>query len=106
MGGYDDISAEIPDPEAEQPEDWDTEEDGEWEAPMIDNPEYKGEWKAPMIGNPDYEGEWVHPVIANAEYKPETYAKYASLTTVGFELDGEQGLDLRQHPRDGRRRVR
>ena len=28
--GYDDIPAEIPDPEAEQPEDWDAEEDGEW----------------------------------------------------------------------------
>merc|ERR1712178_287865 len=46
--------------------------DGEWEAPMIDNPEFKGEWKAPMI--------------ANADYKPESYAKYPTLTTVGFEL--------------------
>merc|ERR1712167_509291 len=55
-----------------QPEDWDTEEDGEWEAPMIDNPDYKG--------------EWVHPMIANADYKPESYAKYPELTTVGFEL--------------------
>merc|ERR1711998_529065 len=63
-----------------------TEEDGEWEAPMIDNPEYKGEWKAPMIDNPDYKGEWVHPMVANADYKPETYAKYPELTTVGFEL--------------------
>merc|ERR1711998_238623 len=63
-----------------------TEEDGEWEAPMIDNPEYKGEWKAPMIDNPDYKGEWVHPMIANADYKPESYAKYPKLTTVGFEL--------------------
>ena len=31
----------IPDPEATKPEDWDDEMDGEWEAPMIDNPEYK-----------------------------------------------------------------
>ena len=38
------------------------------------------------IDNPDYKGEWVHPMIANAEYKPDTYAKFASLTTVGFEL--------------------
>merc|ERR1712046_362418 len=28
----------------------------------------------------------VHPVIANADYKPETYAKYPELTTIGFEL--------------------
>ena len=27
---------------AKKPDDWDDEEDGEWEAPMIDNPEYKG----------------------------------------------------------------
>lgn len=31
----------IPDPEATKPEDWDDEMDGEWEAPMIDNPEFK-----------------------------------------------------------------
>ena len=31
----------IADPEAKKPEDWDDEMDGEWEAPMIDNPEYK-----------------------------------------------------------------
>jgi len=84
--GYDDIAPEIPDPDAETPEDWDAEEDGEWEPPMIDNPEFKGEWKAPMIDNPDYKGEWVHPMVANADYAPETYAKYSSLTTVGFEL--------------------
>jgi len=84
--GYDDIPSEIPDPEAEQPEDWDEEEDGEWEAPMIDNPEFKGEWKPAMVDNPAYKGEWVHPMVANAEYKPDTYGKFPSLTTVGFEL--------------------
>lgn len=31
----------IPDPDAKKPEDWDDEIDGEWEAPMIDNPDYK-----------------------------------------------------------------
>merc|ERR1719329_1138137 len=35
--GYDDIPKTIPDPEAEKPEDWDEEDDGEWEAPEIDN---------------------------------------------------------------------
>merc|ERR1712048_1037139 len=32
----------IVDPAAKKPDDWDDEEDGDWEAPMIDNPEYKG----------------------------------------------------------------
>merc|ERR1712100_79079 len=76
----------IVDAAAKKPDDWDEDEDGEWEPPMIDNPEFKGEWKAPMIENPDYVGAWVHPMVANADYKPETYAKYAPLTTVGFEL--------------------
>merc|ERR1711916_214614 len=38
--GYDDIAETIVDPDAEMPEDWDEELDGEWEAPMIDNPDY------------------------------------------------------------------
>jgi len=47
--GYDDIQAEIPDPDAAKPDDWDDEDDGEWEAPMIDNPDYKGPWKPKMV---------------------------------------------------------
>jgi calreticulin len=84
--GYDDIPRELPDPDAEVPEDWDTEEDGEWEPPTIDNPAFKGEWSAPMVDNPAYKGEWEHPVIANPAYAPATYAKFKALTTVGFEL--------------------
>ena len=39
------------------------EEDGEWEAPLIDNPACKppggcGEWTPPKISNPDYKGKW------------------------------------------------
>merc|ERR1712233_130090 len=32
----------------------DDEEDGEWQAPQIDNPDYKGAWVHPEIDNPDY----------------------------------------------------
>merc|ERR1711959_137412 len=46
--------AKIVDPDAKKPDDWDDEDDGEWEAPMIDNPDYKGEWKPKMIDNPEY----------------------------------------------------
>merc|ERR1712244_52697 len=45
---------EMDDPDATKPDDWDDEEDGEWQAPQIDNPEYKGEWKPDRIDNPDY----------------------------------------------------
>merc|ERR1712048_1250337 len=44
----------IVDADAKQPEDWDEEEDGEWEAPMIDNPAFKGIWEAKKIDNPEY----------------------------------------------------
>merc|ERR1719382_538783 len=53
--GYDDIPSQIPDPDATKPDDWDDEDDGEWEAPLIDNPEYKGEWTPAQITNPDFE---------------------------------------------------
>merc|ERR1719305_569623 len=68
---YDDIPKQVPDPEASKPDDWDDEDDGEWEAPMIDNKEYKGEWKAKQIDNPAYKGEWEHPMIANPDYKED-----------------------------------
>lgn len=87
--GYDDIAEEIPDPEAEKPDDWDDEDDGEWEAPMIDNPDFKGPWKPKMIDNPDYKGKWVHPMIDNPDYKydDEMYKVCKDgCTHVGFEL--------------------
>lgn len=86
--GWDDVPAKIPDPEATEPEDWDEEEDGEWEAPLIDNPEYKGEWTPTMIDNPDYKGPWVHPEIPNPEYEEDesVYAVCNPCSHVGFEL--------------------
>lgn len=49
-----DKAEHIPDPDATKPEDWDDEMDGEWEAPMIDNPDYKGVWSPKQIDNPNY----------------------------------------------------
>merc|ERR1739845_337845 len=73
--GYDDIPEEIPDPDARKPDDWDDEDDGEWEAQMIDNPAYKGPWDHPMIPNPDY------------VYDNSMYAVCANgCTHIGFEL--------------------
>merc|ERR1712125_79556 len=58
----------IVDPEAKKPDDWDDEEDGEWEAPMKDNPAYKGDWTGKRISNPAYKGFWEAKKIANPEY--------------------------------------
>jgi len=87
--GWDDVPKEISDPDAKKPEDWDDEDDGEWEAPMIDNPDYKGEWKPKMIDNPDYKGPWEHPMVDNPEYKyNEDMYKVCrdGCTHVGFEI--------------------
>jgi len=87
--GWDDIPATIPEEGAEIPEDWDVEEDGEWEPPMVPNPEYKGEWKAKQIENPDYKGEWEHPMIPNPDFVDDktVYDVCANgCGFVGFEL--------------------
>merc|ERR1712178_611218 len=72
---------------AKKPGDWDDEEYGEWEAPMIDNPEYKGEWSVKKISNPAYKGVWEAKKIANPEYvdDDELY-KYADFGFFGFDL--------------------
>ena len=63
-------------------------QDGEWEAPLIDNPAYKGPWKAKTIPNPDYKGEWEHPEIPNPDYKDdkELYLRCKDCKYIGFEL--------------------
>jgi len=85
--GWDDIPAKIADPEASKPDDWDEDLDGDWEAPLIDNPEYKGEWEAPLIDNPAYKGPWVHPKVPNPAFfeDKEVYHR-GKLEYVGIEL--------------------
>ena len=74
QGWLDDEPELVPDPEARMPEDWDEEEDGEWEAPMIENPRCQeaagcGEWEQPTKKNPKYKGKWEPPMIDNPLYK-------------------------------------
>merc|ERR1711935_873461 len=84
--GYDDIPAQIADPDATKPEDWDDEDDGEWEPPLIDNPEFKGEFMAKKIENPAYKGEWSPKQIANKDYvKGEQLAAFDA-KYIGYEL--------------------
>merc|ERR1719238_2408760 len=77
----------IVDEEAKKPDDWDDEEDGEWEAPMKDNPDYKGDWKAKRISNPEYKGVWEAKKIDNPEYvdDDEIY-KFDEFGFIGFDL--------------------
>merc|ERR1719173_32524 len=75
------------DSEAKKPDDWDDEEDGEWEAPMKDNPAYKGDWNVKRISNPAYKGFWEAKKIANPEYEDDdALYKYADFGFIGFDL--------------------
>merc|ERR1711948_72209 len=77
----------IVDDEAKKPDDWDDEEDGEWEAPMKDNPAYKGDWSVKRISNPEYKGIWTAKKIANPEYEDDdSVYKYADFGFIGFDL--------------------
>merc|ERR1719506_2910681 len=77
----------IIDPEAKKPDDWDDEEDGEWEAPMIDNPDYHGEWSVKRISNPAYKGFWEAKKIANPEYEDDDKVYlYEDFGFIGFDL--------------------
>merc|ERR1712176_1496092 len=77
----------IVDPEAKKPDDWDDDEDGEWEAPMKDNPAYKGEWYVKRISNPAYKGFWEAKKIANPEYEDDDKLyKYDAFGFIGFDL--------------------
>lgn len=91
--GYDDIPEKIPDSQAVQPEDWNEEDDGKWEPPLLLNTEYEGPWSPQMIDNPDYKGAWEHPMIDNPEYvyDDDMHSVCASesrtgCTHIGFEL--------------------
>jgi len=49
-------NGKVSDETSKQPDDWDVEEDGDWEAPMIDNPACAvgcGKWEPPQILNPE-----------------------------------------------------
>merc|ERR1712178_534797 len=89
---------EISDPDDKKPDDWDDEEDGEWEAPMKDNPEYKGEWYPKRISNPAYKGIWEAKKIANPEYEDDdTVYKYTDFGFLGFDLWQVKGGTIFAH---------
>ncbi|XP_030375550.1 calnexin-like [Scaptodrosophila lebanonensis] len=96
----------IPNPTAQKPDDWDAEIDGEWEAPLVDNPacekaagcgkwkaplipnqEYKGKWRAPMIDNPNYQGKWAPRKIPNPDFYEDLKPfEMTPINAVGLEL--------------------
>ena len=53
----------VPDPDAEKPEEWSDEDDGDWVPPSIPNPKCEeapgcGPWVRPKKANADYKGKW------------------------------------------------
>jgi len=81
------------DPAAKKPSDWDTEEDGEYEKPMIKNPAFQGEWVAGRIYNKEFKGPYHYKRIDNPEYaggEKEVY-KFNDLSYVGFDLWQQTG---------------
>merc|ERR1739842_101637 len=77
----------IVDSEAKKPDDWDDEEDGEWEAPMKDNPAYKGDWNGKRISNPAYKGFGEAKKSANPEYEDDdAIYKFEDFGFIGFDL--------------------
>lgn len=77
----------IPDADAKKPDDWDDSMDGEWTAPMTDNPDFKGKWKPKKIPNPNFRGKWIAPEISNPDYKPddELYL-FNDISGVGIDI--------------------
>ncbi|KAH9670634.1 calreticulin-3 [Citrus sinensis] len=94
--GYDSIPKEIPDPKAKkvstplcanEPDNWDEDEDGLWKPPKIPNPAYKGLWRPKRIKNPNYKGKWKIPYIDNPEFEddPDLYV-LKPIKYVGIEV--------------------
>ena len=100
-----DEPAKVADPSASKPGDWSDEDDGDWAAPIIDNPKCAdvgcGPWKRPLIPNPLYKGKFRPKKIPNPEYKgpwkarqipnPNFFedkfpAKMQSIGGIGIEL--------------------
>lgn len=77
----------IVDKDSKKPEEWDDEEDGEYEAPMIENPDFKGEWARKRIANPEFTGLWQAKKIPNPDFvdDPALY-KYSDIGYVGFDI--------------------
>eukprot|EP00095_Tigriopus_kingsejongensis_P004406 snap_masked-scaffold93_size381549-processed-gene-2.11 protein:Tk04406 transcript:snap_masked-scaffold93_size381549-processed-gene-2.11-mRNA-1 annotation:"hypothetical protein DAPPUDRAFT_304937" len=96
----------LPDVTAVRPDDWDNDMDGEWEAPlvnnpaceaapgcghwvapMIDNPRFRGKWYPALVNNPNYRGQWKPRQVPNPDYfhDPEPF-KMKSIGAFGIEL--------------------
>lgn len=85
--GYDDIKEKLPDPDANQPDDWDAESDGLWEPPMIPNTDYKGIWKPKKINHPAFKGVWKPRKLPNPFYKPDDKLYVLpKMTDIGIEI--------------------
>ena len=80
------------DEEANKPDDWDDEQDGEWKAPVKDNAACEGDRSVKRMSNPAYLGVWEAKKIANPEYEDyDAVYKYADFGFIGFDLSQVKG---------------
>ena len=89
--------------QAEMPEDWDTEMDGDWEAPLIENPACAaadgcGTWSQPIIDNPDYKGNvefknifW--GIMIHGTLNPSYLLHLISISQISIEKYGSGHFD-------------
>jgi calnexin len=78
----------ISDPTAVKPAEWNDEEDGEWEAPVIDNPDYSGPWRQKRIPNPAYKGPFKPRNIPNPAYFDDpTPSKISGQSIDGIAIE-------------------
>src|SRR5688500_1748311 len=61
-------------------------EDGEWIAPVEENPLYQGPWKPRRITNPAYQGVWHPPNIPNPDYVVDPDLAVYHTAYVGFDI--------------------
>uniref|UniRef100_T1H0Q5 Calnexin n=1 Tax=Megaselia scalaris TaxID=36166 RepID=T1H0Q5_MEGSC len=60
---------------------------GEWKAPQIDNPNYQGKWRAPLIDNPNYQGKWSPRKIPNPDFFEDLNPFHMTpISAVGIEI--------------------
>ena len=66
----------VPDPNATQPEWWNSTEDGEWTRPVVFNTNYGGRWTPRNISNPAYMGPWKAPLERNPAVSDAEWQSY------------------------------
>lgn len=83
--------ATIVDPEAAQPQDWDADMDGDWEAPEIKNPDFKGPCVSPVAPLAPLIDSVVHHLRALSTH-PLSSTFWGIFVQLGCDTDKESSI--------------